>query len=74
MTAHYSSSNIRDHNCAAQDFWRTYCAPGTFRAFCKAVVSWASGKGFNFEFPAVAADGSSVAEVGTKSERDADNW
>ncbi|KAG2450137.1 hypothetical protein HYH02_000240 [Chlamydomonas schloesseri] len=63
------------HLCIiVRDFWRTYCAPGTFRAFVRAILSWASGKGFNFEFPAVAGDGSAVAEVGTKSTRDADNW
>ncbi|KXZ56547.1 CYCC1 protein [Gonium pectorale] len=58
----------------ARDVWKTYTAPGTFRAFCKAVASWASGKGFVFELPAIAAD-DAIADVGaTKSTRDADNW
>ncbi|GIL73265.1 hypothetical protein Vretimale_4865 [Volvox reticuliferus] len=57
-----------------RDVWKQYTAPGTFTAFCKATASWATGKGFDFEFPAVVAD-DAIADVGaTKSTRDADNW
>ncbi|GLC44317.1 hypothetical protein PLESTB_000482700 [Pleodorina starrii] len=57
-----------------RDVWKQYTAPGTFRAFVKAIANWAAGKGFYFEFPPVAAD-DAIADIGaTKSTRDPDNW
>ncbi|GFR41128.1 hypothetical protein Agub_g1776 [Astrephomene gubernaculifera] len=57
-----------------RDVWKQYTAPGTFRAFCKAIIRGFTGKGFYIELPAVVAD-KTIEDVGaTKSTRDADHW
>lgn len=56
-----------------RDVWKQYTAPGTFRAFCRAVISWACGKGFVFDVPTIQAE--AIPDLGsTQSTRDADNW
>lgn len=56
-----------------RDVWKTYTAPGTFRAFCRAAAGWACGRGFVFEFPAPAPE--AIPDLGsTQSTRDSDNW
>lgn len=74
-----NSSNLRW--CAAlwhlglvvRDVWKQYTAPGTFRAFCRAVIGWARGKGFVFHVPTIQAE--AIPDLGsTQSTRDADNW
>lgn len=57
-----------------RDVWRTYTRPGTARAFFKALLSWLSGKGWQFDFPLLAAE-DPVEDVGASvTTRDADNW
>ncbi len=59
---------------ACRDVWAQYTAPGTFRAFCRAALSWVSGKGFVFAFPASQAH-EVIPDLGsTQSTRDSDNW